>query len=46
MFPNEKIRNEVKKHIFKKGITKCGKGLSAGLVPTNEPISEELKKFK
>ena len=44
MFSDEKIRNEVKKHIFKKGITKCGKGLSAGLVPTNEPISEELKK--
>lgn len=44
MFPDEKIRNEVKKHIFKNGITRCGKGLKAGLVPTNEPISEELKK--
>ena len=44
MFPDEKIRNEVKKHIFKNGITRCGKRLKAGLVPTNEPISEELKK--
>ena len=44
MFPDEKIRNEVKKHIFKNGITRCGKGLKVGLVPTNEPISEELKK--
>ena len=34
----------MKKHIFKNGITRCGKGLKAGLVPTNEPISEELKK--
>ena len=44
MFSDEKIINEVKKHVFKNGITRCGKGLSAGLVPTNEPISEELKK--
>ena len=44
MFSDEKIRNEVKNHIFKNGITKCGKGIKAGLVPTNEPISEELKK--
>lgn len=44
MFTDEEIRSEVKKHIFKNGITRCGKGLSAGLVPTNEPISEELKK--
>ena len=44
MFPDEKIRNEVKKHIFKNGITRCGKGLKAGLVPTNETVSEELKK--
>ena len=44
MFSDEKIRNEVKNHIFKNGITKCGKGIKAGLVPTNEPISKELKK--
>ena len=44
MFTDEKIRSEVKKHIFKNGITRCGKGLKGGLVPTNEPISEELKK--
>lgn len=44
MLTDEKIRNEVKNHIFKKGITKCGKGLRGGLVPTNEPVSEELKK--
>lgn len=44
MFTDEKIRSEVKKHIFKNGITRCGKGLKAGLVPTNETVSEELKK--